>query len=105
MLLAIKAAANKAEQMLMQGRDIDVILTALEAQLKESPRVYDVALESEIGSISAVFVDGETHTFTLVDEEEQTDDLSSYSIDLAYDQKSASPVIENEEATVFSAAS
>jgi len=98
---AVRAAANKAEQMLKQGRDIDVILTALEDQLKESPRVYDVALESEIGSVSAVFVDGETHTFTLVDEEKQTDDLSYYSSNLAYDLESASPVIENDEATPF----
>ena len=31
----------------MQEEDIDVILTALEDQLKADPRVYDVAVESE----------------------------------------------------------
>ena len=78
----VKAAVNKAEQMLQQGRDIDVILTALEDQLKAGPRVYDVEVESEIGSVSMVFKDGETHTIRLTDEEQGPAEFSSSANDL-----------------------
>jgi hypothetical protein len=97
----VGAVSKTAEQMLTEGSDIDVILSALEDQLKADPRVFDVVLESENGSVSAVFVDGETHTFTLVDEEKQSDDGSYSSIDLAYDPESASQVIENDELEPF----
>ena len=97
----VSAVSKTAEQMLTEGSDIDVILTALEDQLKKSPRVFDVALESEIGSVSAVFVDGEMHSFMLEDVEKQSDDESYSSSDLAYDLEKASPVIENDEAAPF----
>jgi hypothetical protein len=97
----VQAAANKAEQMLQMGADVDIILTSLEEQLKADSRVYDVEVESEIGSVSAVFINGETHTFTLVDEEKQTDD-GSYSLRNPGDyQESDYPVIKNNESTPF----
>ena len=79
----VRAAVNKAGQMLQMGTDIDVILTAIEDQLKADPRVYDVEVESEIGSVSMVFNDGETHTIRLTDEEQGTAEFSSSANDLA----------------------
>jgi hypothetical protein len=85
----VKAAVSKAEQMLKIGTDVDVILTSLEGQLKADARVYDVELESENSSVSMVFNDGETHTILLIDEENESGDLSSSSSSLAYDPQSA----------------
>jgi len=79
----VRAAVNKAGQMLQMGTDIDVILTAIEDQLTADPRVYDVEVESEIGSVSMVFNDGETHTIRLTDEEQGTAEYSSSANDLA----------------------
>jgi len=84
----VRSAIEKAQQMLDQNEDIDVILTTLEDQLKADPRVYDVEVESELGSVSMVFKDGETHCISLRDEEFDSEVILTSAGDMAYDSQS-----------------
>ena len=93
----VTVAINKAQQMLDQDEDIDVILTTLEDQLKADPRVYDTEVESEIGSVSFVFNNGETHTIALRDPEFDSEVVLPYLEDLAYDFQSRSVVTDSAE--------
>jgi len=93
----VRSAIEKAQGLLDQDEDIDVILTTLEDQLNSDPRVYDVEVESEIGSVSFVFNNGETHTIALRDAEFDSEIILPYLDDLAYDSQSTSLVVDSAE--------
>ena len=59
--------------------------------------MYDVEVESELGSISMVFKDGETHSISLRDAEFDSEVILPSSDDLEYDSQSTNVVTDSAE--------
>jgi hypothetical protein len=73
----VTSVITRMEQMLEAGDAIATVLTAAKDQLQADPRVHDVVADIEDGTVTVVFKDGETHTFSASDEDAGSDALSS----------------------------
>lgn len=79
----VREALKTIDTMLEQNIEVSSILDSVQTQLDASARVYDTALEEDMVSVS--FIDGETHTFWVVDEDAESDDVAVPSSEVAYE--------------------